>query len=74
MKKKQNIWIRIFRFFFPKDFKKELGRGMEMGKGSNVTKKLGEGLYGVGKFARKKVDPGHKMKIGTQGKKKKGEK
>ena len=72
-KKSQNPWVKLFRFFFPKDFKKEMARGMEMGKGSNVTKKLGEGLYGLGKATRKVVDPKHTMKIGDQ-KKKKGKK
>jgi len=64
---KYRIWTRIFRFFFPKDFKKEIKKGMEAGKASNISKKLGEGIYGLGKFTRGKVDPEHKMKIGKQG-------
>ncbi|GAG41557.1 unnamed protein product [marine sediment metagenome] len=63
---KPSIPERIFRFFFPKDFKGELKRGMEIGKGSAVAKKIGGGLYDVGKAARGKVDPEHKLKIGSQ--------
>ena len=68
--RKPSIWARIFRFFFPKDFWGELKRGMQMGKASKVAEKLGGGLYGLGRFARKKVDPEHKMKIGKQKEKK----
>lgn len=65
-----SFWTKIFRFFFPKDFKGEFKRGMEMGKGSSISKKLGTGLYSLGKAARREVDPEHKMKIGRQGKRK----
>lgn len=68
--KKYGFWMRIFRFFFPPDFKGELRKGLEVGKASGVARKIGGGLYEVGRFARRKVDPEHKMKIGEQRRKK----
>lgn len=65
--RKPNFWSKLFRFFFPENFKGELKKGMEVGKGSHVTQELGRRLYGLGKVTRKKVDPEHKMKIGKQG-------
>ena len=64
--KKYGFWMRIVRFFFPPNFRGELRRGIGMGKASGVARKLGGGLYEVGRFARRKVDPEHKMKIGEQ--------
>jgi hypothetical protein len=68
--KQPNLLVKLFRFFFPKDFAGEFKRGMEMGKASSLSKKLGGGLYDLGKAARKRIDPGHKMKIGKQRRKK----
>ena len=79
-KKKQTtnkkVWIKllikIFRFFFPKDWKAELQKGKEIGSSSGIAKAIGGGIFGLGKAARKKVDPEHKMKIGNQRRKKNG--
>ncbi len=68
--KKLSFWHKLFRFFFPKNWKAEFQRGKEMGSGSAIAKKIGGGMFEAGKAARKKVDPEHKMKIGNQ----KGEK
>ena len=67
---KPSFWNRIFRFFLPKDWRGEFKRGVEMGKGSTIAKKIGGALYDGGKGARRIVDPEHKMKIGEQRKKK----
>ena len=64
--KQPNLLVKLFRFFFPKDFAGEFKRGMEISKASGLGKKLGGGLYDLGKATRKKVDPKHKMKIGKQ--------
>ena len=69
--RKPSIWVKIFRFFFPKDFWGELKRGMQMGKASKAAEKLGGGLYGLGRFARRKVDPEHKIRTGERRRKKK---
>lgn len=67
---KPKIWIKIFRFFFPKDWKAELRRGKEIGSSSGVAKKIGGGMFDLGKTVRKKIDSEHKMKIGKQRNKK----
>jgi len=51
---------KIFKFFFPKNFMKEIHKGVEIGKG----KQIGGGLFNAGKLTRKIIDPKHKMKIG----------
>jgi len=54
---------KIFRFFFPKDFKGELAKGIEMGASSGIAKGLWHLSFGFGKLVRKVVDPQHKMKF-----------
>ena len=63
-KTKTSLAVKIFRFFFPKDFAGELRKGIEMGKMSNVSRELGGKIYDLGKWTRGKVDPEHKMKMG----------
>lgn len=58
--KKVSFWTKVKNFFFPKNFKQEMQKGMEMSSPYG----LGAGLYKLGKFVRKKIDPEHKMKIG----------
>jgi len=67
---KTKPWARIFRFLFPKNFVGEIGRGMGIGKAGHVSEILGKKLYEAGKTARRKADPEHKMKIGSQKRKK----
>jgi len=50
---------KIFKFFFPKNFMKEIHKGVEIGKG----KQIGGGLFNAGKLTRKIIDPKHKMKF-----------
>lgn len=64
--KKPSFWNRLFRFFFPKDWKAEFQKGKEIGAASRVARKIGGGMYDLGKATRKTVDPKHKMKIGKQ--------
>ena len=61
--RKASILEKIFRFFFPKNFKGELARGMEMGAGKGIAKGLWHLSFGFGKLLRKIVDPQHKMKF-----------
>ena len=55
---------KIFRFFFPKDWKGELRKGIKIGKQSGQS--LGGVMFDLGKKARKVVDPEHKMKLGKK--------
>ena len=68
--KQVSVLHRIFRFFFPKNFLGEVKKGIEMGKVSEASKRLHGGMYEAGKALRRKVDPEHEMKIGSQRKKK----
>jgi len=61
--KKTSIPEKILCFFFPKNFKGELARGMEIGAGSGIAKGLWHLSFGFGKLLRKIVDPQHKMKF-----------
>jgi hypothetical protein len=69
--KKSNIFVRIFRFFFPKNFRAEMYKGMQIGediKKGKISPKVVP-TYWVGKGIRKVVDPKHKMKIGKENEK-----
>lgn len=68
--KESKWWCKLFRFFVPKNWKLEIQKGREIGSTHGIAKTIGKGMYGVGKLARKAVDPEHKMKIGDQKEKK----
>jgi hypothetical protein len=55
--KKTSFWTKIKQFFFPKDFKGEMKRGMDSGK--IIRDKVGGAAWDTGKALRKKVDPEH---------------
>ncbi len=55
---------KVYRFFIPKDFKAELRKGMQIGQQPGQS--VGNALFQLGKGARKKVDPEHKMKFGKK--------
>jgi len=61
--RKASTLEKISRFFFPKDFKGELARGIEIGAGSGIAKGLWHLSFRLGKLARKVVDPQYKMKF-----------
>jgi len=67
---KFSFLVKVFRFFFPKDWKASFQKGKEIGSASGIAKKVGGKVFDAGKTARKRVDPEHKMKIGNQRKKK----
>lgn len=62
---------KIFRFFFPKNFKEELQRGLFEGdkirRGELAPKMFP--TWWIGKVVRKIIDPKHKMKVGNGGSK-----
>ena len=57
------FWVRIFRFFVPKDWHEELAKGMMMGekmRRGEISPKIFP-TYHLGKALRRIVDPKHKM-------------
>lgn len=56
-----SIGQKIKNFFFPKDFKNEMYRGMKMSSPYGCSAVLIPILTGLGRLARKIVDPQHKM-------------
>ncbi len=66
--KKTNILIKVFRFFFPKDFHAELIKGMQAGEDIKRGKLSPKWLptWWLGKGVRKVIDPKHKMKVGKE--------
>ena len=68
LKKEHNIFYRIFRFFFPKDWREQMYQGQLAGaqlRQGKITPKILP-TYWLGRLARKIVDPKHKMKIGNK--------
>ena len=62
------FWIRIFRFFVPKDFKAEVTKGMMIGeqvRQGKITPKVVP-TWWLGKLVRRLVDPKRKMKVGEK--------
>ncbi len=60
-----NIFIKIYRFFIPKDWKGELHKGMmaaEQIRQGKLTPKMLP-TWWIGKGVRKVVDPKHKIKV-----------
>ena len=67
-KKEHNIFYRIFRFFFPKDWRMQMYQGQLIGaqlRRGKITPRLLP-TYWLGKLARKIIDPRHKMKFGDK--------
>jgi hypothetical protein len=69
-KKRLSLLPRIKNFFFPKNFKQEMFRGMYMSSPYGCGNVLFNLLFGLGKLIRRAIDPGHKMF--RQGKEKDG--
>ena len=59
-----SFWYKLFRFFFPKNFRAELRKGMQIGQQPGQT--IGNAMFQLGKGARKVIDPKHKMKVGKK--------
>ena len=71
--KKTSWLIKVFRFFFPKDWKTEMMKGRMAGeqmRQGKISPKVVP-TYWLGKGIRKAVDPEHKLKVGEQKEKKK---
>lgn len=65
--KKPNFLVKVFRFFFPKNFKAELYKGMYQGQTmqQGISPKVVP-TWWLGKGLRKLVDPKHKVKFGKE--------
>ena len=64
---KKNILVKIYRFFFPKDFYRELQKGMVAGQEIKSGKRTLMNFipsYWIGKGIRKAIDPKHKLHFG----------
>ena len=63
-----NFWNKLFRFFFPKDWKGELMKGRMAGeqlRQGKISPKVVPSFW-LGKGIRKLVDPKHELKIGKK--------
>lgn len=66
--KNQNIFIKIFRFFVPKNWNEEIIKGQMIGadiRSGKITPKVIP-TYWLGRLIRKIVDPKHKKQVGTK--------
>lgn len=66
--KKVNIFVKIYRFFVPKNVIASLYEGMQRGAeirgGRHIEKAMP--TWWIGKGLRKLIDPKHKMKVGKK--------
>ena len=65
--KKISFWAKVKQFFFPKDFKREVRKGMDSGK--IIRDKVGGAAWDTGKALRKKTDPKHEKDYSIRKKK-----
>ena len=63
-----SFWYKLFRFFFPKDWKGEIAKGQMIGyqmRTGQVSPKVMP-TWWLGKGIRKLIDPKRKMKVGKK--------
>jgi len=63
-----SFWYKLFRFFFPKDWRGELTKGRTLGeqlKQGKISPKVIPSWW-LGKGIRKLVDRKHKMEVGEK--------
>ena len=63
--KQSSFWCKLFRFFFPKDWKSEVMKGRMLGeqmKRGDISPKFVPSWW-LGKWARKLVDPKRKAEV-----------